>query len=108
MSYKSPIDIMMGAIQTEIVNGTFKAVQEYGIHVDKGEMIKALKYDRGQYEQGLADGYFAARNKIVRCKDCKYWVYEDDYGMFCSHWGSTLAEAKAEDYCSYGERKEQG
>lgn len=43
--------------------------------------------------------------EVVRCKDCKYWVYEDDLGMFCSHWGSTLAESQADDFCSYGERK---
>lgn len=43
--------------------------------------------------------------EVVRCKDCKYWVEEKDFGMFCSHWGSTLAESQADDFCSYGERK---
>lgn len=46
--------------------------------------------------------------EVVRCRDCKYWAEEKDFGMFCSHWGSTLAESKADDFCSYGERKEQG
>ena len=45
---------------------------------------------------------------VVRCKDCKYWVEEKDFGMFCSHWGSTLAESQADDFCSYGEAKMDG
>ena len=44
--------------------------------------------------------------EVVRCKDCKYWKEEKDFGMFCTHWGSTLAESQAEDFCSYGERRE--
>lgn len=43
--------------------------------------------------------------EVVRCKDCKYWTEEKDLGMFCSHWGSMLAEPQADDFCSYGERK---
>jgi hypothetical protein len=44
--------------------------------------------------------------EVVRCKDCKYWVEEKDFGMFCSHWGSTLTESQADDFCSYGERSD--
>ena len=44
--------------------------------------------------------------EVCRCKDCKYWVEEKDFGMFCSHWGSTLAESQADDFCSYGERSD--
>lgn len=28
-----------------------------GIYVDKEELIKALRYDRQQYDKGYADGY---------------------------------------------------
>ncbi len=44
--------------------------------------------------------------EVCRCRDCKYWVEEKDFGMFCSHWGSTLAESQADDFCSYGERSD--
>ena len=37
-----------------------KAVRECDIEVDKDELIKALQYDRNQYEKGFAD----ALNKI--------------------------------------------
>lgn len=33
-----------------------KAVQNVGVDVSKDELIKALKYDRGQYQKGYEDG----------------------------------------------------
>ena len=44
--------------------------------------------------------------EVVRCKDCKYWSKEKDLGMFCNHWGSMLTETVEDDFCSYGERKD--
>ena len=46
--------------------------------------------------------------EVVRCKDCKYWKAEKDYGMFCSHWGGILTDSTADDFCSYGERRTDG
>lgn len=40
----------------EIENMICSAVLKVGITVDKEELIKALRYDRGQYEKGYADG----------------------------------------------------
>lgn len=49
---------------------------------------------------------------VVRCKDCKHWKHIDEYiphmecNIFCGaheHGYPTSAD----DYCSYGERKEQ-
>ena len=34
----------------------YKAIVRYGINVDKEELIKALEYDRQQYEKGFEDG----------------------------------------------------
>lgn len=36
------------------------------LEIDKGELKKALLYDRQQYEKGYADA-------MMRCEDCKYW-----------------------------------
>lgn len=33
-----------------------KAVQNVGVDVSKDELIKALQYDRGQYQKGYEDG----------------------------------------------------
>lgn len=54
--YESPIDIIYSNIQTAFENEVFSSVQKAGINVDKHELIKALAYDRQQYEKGYADG----------------------------------------------------
>ena len=33
-----------------------KAIRKVGVNVDKGELIKALQYDRNQYAKGYKDG----------------------------------------------------
>lgn len=62
--YNSPITLIATEIQTKIENDTLQAVQRYGIDVDKDELMKALNYDRGQYDKGYRDGYNEAMKKI--------------------------------------------
>lgn len=62
LDYKSPIELIAGNLQTRIENDAVKVVQSYGFNVDKAELEKALKYDRGQYDKGYAD----ARMKYER------------------------------------------
>ena len=62
--YKSPIEIITGKIQTQIDDEIYSAVQNVGINVDREELLKALEYDRGQYEKGFDDG-FAQASKIA-------------------------------------------
>jgi hypothetical protein len=54
--WKSPINIMYEKMQIEIEDEIIKAVHKYGVYVDKDELLKALKYDREQYEKGYRDG----------------------------------------------------
>lgn len=54
--YKSMIEVISTGIQTTIENGVYKAVESYGIKVDKNELLRALVYDRSQYEKGYSDG----------------------------------------------------
>ena len=49
--------------------------------------------------------------RVVRCKDCKFWCIQDgnnpNWSYFCSvdkMW--CMPARKADDFCSYGERKE--
>jgi hypothetical protein len=53
--YESPIEIMYGEMKMQVVDNVVKAVQEQQIHVDREELIKALLYDRGSYENGYVD-----------------------------------------------------
>lgn len=54
--YDSPIQVIMDEMKIEHENGVFRAIQNYGVFVDKEELIKALEYDRGQYHKGYIDG----------------------------------------------------
>ena len=40
-------------------------VRQIAIDVDKDEMIRALNYDRDQYNKGYNDGYTKAQNELV-------------------------------------------
>lgn len=53
--YNSPIKLIRSDLETQIENGVLKAVQEVGVDVNKEELVKALQYDRNQYEKGYAD-----------------------------------------------------
>ncbi len=66
MSYRSPIDIIYGDIQTKVEGDIVKAIQGYNINVDKEELIKALNYDREQYKAGFKDALSYA---IIAIKD---------------------------------------
>ena len=58
--YNSPIDVITRQLRTQQEDHVFKAVQEVGITVDKEELLKALKYDRDQYNNGYHNGYHDA------------------------------------------------
>lgn len=44
------------------------------------------------------------RTELVRCKDCKYYCSDGGALMVCEITGNPTNE---DDYCSFGERKEQ-
>ena len=64
--YESPITMIASQVETKIENDVMTAVQHYDIQVDKEELIKALNYDRQQYEKGYRD----AQSKLKPM--CKY------------------------------------
>lgn len=53
--YESPIEIMYGEMKMQVVDNVVKAVQEQQIHVDREELIKALRGERNQYQKGFND-----------------------------------------------------
>lgn len=58
--YQSPISIYETAMQTimeQRENAIFAKVQDaFNVQVDKEELLRALKYDRNQYEAGYREG----------------------------------------------------
>ena len=71
MSYKSPIEIVTTPLRIEheknIESEIFKAIQGLDITVHKDELIKAIKYDRDQYDKGYFNGY--NEDKWINCSD---------------------------------------
>lgn len=69
--YESPLSRIYEEIQTKIIeheeNQILQAVQNCGITVDKEELLKALQYDRQQYEKGYADA--KAEQRWIPCSE---------------------------------------
>ena len=79
--YKSPISIYETAMETIIEqreNAIFAKVQDaFDVQVDKEELIRALKYDRDQYNRGYKDG---KREAYAH----GYWTIIDENCCVCS------------------------
>lgn len=71
--YESPIEIFQHKIRTDISShvddAIYTAVVRTDIHVDRDELIKALSYDRGQYDKGFSDGLEEGKPKWISVKD---------------------------------------
>lgn len=50
--YDSPIEVIYQDIQYSLENKILKACQDVNVNVNKEELIKALQYDRNQYQKG--------------------------------------------------------
>lgn len=71
-TFKSQMQEQTGILDNDI----FKVVQSYNILVDKKELIRALKYDRDQYNKGTLDGVAAFMemytNSLYRLESLRY------------------------------------
>ena len=73
--YKSPIEIIHGEMQTKLENDILNVVQNYNIVVDKDELVRAMQYDRGQYNKGYRDGYCDGVKKFIK--------YLEEHSFLC-------------------------
>jgi len=53
--YQSPIEMIQGEMRMHMDGEILKAVRDVGVNVDKDELLKALAYDRDQYNKGYHD-----------------------------------------------------
>lgn len=84
--YESPIEVIYQdiyhRINVDLEDNIYKAVINCGIQVDKEELIKALKYDREQYDKGRRSGY---QNGVIEFVEylkrhsCKYGLENHHY-----------------------------
>lgn len=65
--YNSPITIYedIAAQITEMTENSIMTKVKMYVDVDKDELIKALDYDRKQYEAGYNDGFIDGRKKAI-------------------------------------------
>lgn len=83
MSYNSPISIISQMVDEQIKEQQkqeetmimAEITKKIGVDIDKNELIKALNYDRQQYEKGYADGRFSGiaeiKSKLVHLRQCQ-------------------------------------
>ena len=80
-------------------------------HVDEynGRSIEAImQLPPAELGTNLAEVGTVDDMQIVRCKDCKYAEYIDDVQtLWCTECGQGRTVAPY-DFCSYGERREDG
>ena len=109
--YKPPIELVMEEVLKKMdenfENSVFKAIQKVGINVDKEELLKALIYDRGQYDKGYED----AMNEVKHPQPLKFeelhenmWVYDRTYKLcrqvhkFYSNGSRDVIQFKSDHY----------
>ena len=98
--YDSPITVYYEDIEKRVEGDLVKTVFKLGFDVDEKELMKALNYDREQYQKGYKDG----RGSLVRCRECtikKAVPHKDGIVWRCPH---RTGEVKMEGYCESGVR----
>lgn len=93
-SWESPISIIeeIGREVTEAYDAYIvEEVRKVIPHIDQEELVKALEYDRGQYEKGYADGRAYATKH-------GHWNDVDGCMTVCSSCGMLGCGTP---YCSY-------
>lgn len=111
--YKAPIELIQddpwAHLTQRILDETdeviYQTVLNTGVNVDKDELVKALQYDRQQYEKGYADGYEAGKSDarehgqwLVR-ETSGEWGHENDFKWKCSICGCPYTSTNHR-YCS--------
>lgn len=71
--YISPIEIIYRNAQTQIEEDTLKTIHSYGINVDKEELIKALNYDRDQYNKGFNDALEEIKKRVNTSREIHHF-----------------------------------
>jgi hypothetical protein len=127
VNYESPLELIFSQIEEvakerarALDNMVWDSVMKCGVNVDKEELIKALAYDRGQYEKGYLAGRWDRDAEIVRCRVCKHrptdpenkglgqsLVFPDDVCpcQIGDNWYSWMP--KDDWFCGDGEKEEE-
>ena len=89
--YESVISLISGGIASQLDNEVYKAIERVGVAVNKEELIRALSYDRQQYEKGYADGRADSQRRTGR------WIIEG-HRRRCDKCGTSLCMIDRDEY----------
>lgn len=97
LGYESPIKVFCGKMRISYENHVAQAVQDVGIDIDKDELIRALKYDRNQYDKGYIAGYnrkaSEVANEFIKAVDDMINLISEMTGLDITYYGK-YAELK--------------
>lgn len=115
--YKTPVEIIYERVDRVVKDAQeilddhiMKEILRAGVVVDKDELIRAMHYDRRQYEKGYQDGKDAAIAELIHCRECKYCDTSSLGGRYCQLWDVADCEeafVEDDDFCSKGERRSE-
>lgn len=82
-TYVSPITVELRQIQRQLDNLILNEIRKYDVKVDKEELVKALKYDRNQYEKGYAQGRQETAEKILTTiyRRLRYATFQQTFAL---------------------------
>ena len=97
MSYENPINVMVNNICSDIQKKEdeyfMECVHKVGVDVNKEELIRALQYDRQQYEKGYKDGFDKALKMLdteINQLTSRYSISKERGGMGQVEWSDKL------------------
>lgn len=92
--FTTPIEMISNECESQSEKFVCEAIQKIGINIDKDELIKALRYDRQQYEAG----YAAGKASVLQHG---HWESSGfpEYPYRCSHCGNLTKEKVERNYC---------
>lgn len=97
--YESPIKTYQKQLQMQFEGEVLRAIQRVGVTVDKHELLRALTYDRDQYQKGYQDAmdgkeYMPRRGQWIPVRDKHGCMV----GVKCSECGRRVRNI-GENYC---------
>ena len=107
--YQSPIELIQDEMEMRVEGEVMKAVQNVVINVDKDELLKALAYDRDQYNKGYHDAepkkgrwkleFLISTNgdpyAVYRCNLCEWAEPTLLRRNYCPNCGSRMFEEES-------------
>lgn len=103
-TYKSPIEIFINDVNYNMEQAVLSAVSKCEIKVNKDELVKALAYDRQQYEEGYKNA-MKQMSKPLTEKD--YLELHDRFGEYVEFVVRDMISGKGERWTKNSLKKDE-